>query len=349
MKLYSKLSKISFLKNRYVAKFLFVAFLGILIPVIVLFLFAIYLKSYLAPLDLFLIILSLTVVGAVIMVTILKNLMLPVLSGSKALLDYTNNLTVPQLPLDYTDEAGLMLKNIQTLIQTNQKLLSDKKELCTVLTTDLRNQTLKTEALIRSIYEESTSITAKKLASDAVLSVNKQIDFVDAYVQILEEEELINKQPIKVRKVNVQELVDEIKAKRVSILDSKNITLTTSLKYSRIRLKVSNTLLLQALGYLVDNAIKDAPENTKIEIKTEKHRGKLIIQIRDYGIGFNTLEADTIFSKFLYFNKSREGYSPITGVYLAGQIIERFGGTIVAESDGKNLGAKYIIELKLQR
>lgn len=348
MKLYSQLSKIIFLKNRYLAKFLFVGILGILLPVILLFVFAVYVQNYLAPLDLFLVILTLIIVGTVIMVLILKSLFSPILKGYDALFEYETTLKVPSLPLDYTDEAGMILKNIQSLVQTNQRLLADKKELCEVLTTDLRNLTLQTEIIINTISEKSTHGEVKTLTSKAIESLHQQLNFVDSYVKILGQEEIINKQPIKVRKVNVQELFDEVKLHRKETLDAKNIQLTFKLKYSRIRLKVSNTLFLQALGYLIDNAVKHAPEDSKIEVTTEKHRGKLVLQIRDYGVGFNARQAEKIFSKFQTV-EAEDGYAPVPGIYLAGQIIERFGGSIVAESDGFNQGARFIIELKLQR
>jgi hypothetical protein len=103
MKLYSLLSKISFLKNRYVAKFLFVAFLGIHIPLIGLVFFVVYLEHLLSPLNVVFLTLFLTLSATVITLIILKNLMVPVLKGSRALADYRINLIVPKLPLNYTD------------------------------------------------------------------------------------------------------------------------------------------------------------------------------------------------------------------------------------------------------
>lgn len=349
MKLYAKLSKISFLKNRYVGKFLFIAFLGILLPIIALLFFVIYMKIYFAPLDLFLIALAMTAVGALIMTFILKSLMAPVLKASSALMNYGTNLTVPQLPAEYTDEAGAMLKNIQTLIQSNHKLITEKKELCHALTTDLRDQTLHTESIINTIFSQSTNDEVKKNAVMAVQSLKQQINFVDTYVELLVQEELINKQPIKVRKVNLQELFEEAALKRKAQLEDKNITLNYRITVSKMRLKVSNTLLLQALGYLIENAIKYAPEGTKIDLYSEKNRGKLLIQITDHGIGFEPGESEDLFSKFRLLNASKLDYAPGTGVYLASQIIERFGGTLTATSDGKNRGVRYSIELKMYR
>ncbi|WP_022828771.1 hypothetical protein [Flavobacterium antarcticum] len=127
MKLYSQLSKIGFLKNRYVAKFLLVAFLGIHIPLIGLVFFVVYFQHDLSPLNVFLIALGLTLLATLVTLLILKKLMTPVPLGSKALIAYRTNRTVPRLPLEYTDEAGVMLQNIQATIQMNQKLLVEKK------------------------------------------------------------------------------------------------------------------------------------------------------------------------------------------------------------------------------
>ena len=349
MKLYALLSKISFLRNRFVAKFLFMAILGILVPAVIMLFLVIYSRSYFAPLDLFLIALGFMAAGTVLITIILKQLLSPILQAAEALVNYGINLAVPQLPANYTDEAGLILKNIQTLIQSNQKLLTEKKELCHALTTDLRKQTLNTESLITAIYTESTSSELKKKAFDAIDSLQQQIKFVDTYVELLVQEELINKQPIKVRKVNLEELFEEVKLKRKVQLESKKISINFKLTISKVRLKVSNTLLLQALGYIVDNAIKYAPEGTKLDISTEKKRGKLQIQIKDFGIGFDPRQADEMFSKFHLLNQNKAKYDPGAGIYLASQIVERFGGSMVAESDGINRGARFSIELKLYR
>ena len=213
LKLYSFLSKISFLKNRYVAKFLFVAFLGIHIPLIGMVFFVVYLEHHLSPLNVFLITLMLTGIATFITLLILKNLMMPVLKGSKALMDYRTNLTVPQLPLDFTDEAGMMLRNIQSTIQANQKLIAEKKELCKILTTDLRTQALNTETIINSIYKESTSDTVKNLAKDAVQSLNQQLNSVAIFVNLLEEEERINKEQVRLRRINLKLVFDEVQLK----------------------------------------------------------------------------------------------------------------------------------------
>ena len=349
LKLYSLLSKISFLKNRYVAKFLFVAFLGIHIPLIGLVFFVVYLEHHLSPVNVFWISLLLTIAATVITLVILKKLMIPVLKGSQALLDYRTNLTIPKLPLDYTDEAGVMLRNIQSTIQSNQKLVADKKEFCKILTTDLRHQALNTELIVNAIYQESTNNEIKNLAKSAIHSVNKQLTFVDAFVNVMEEEDRINIQQVRLRRINLKLIWDEVQLKFKSKLEQKNITIHYTVITSDVRVRVNLKLLEMAFSYLLDNAIKYSPSNSKIDVVIDKFKGRVKIQIKDYGIGFDTHLTDKIFTKFHPENENQLDYSPGIGLYLTRQIIERFGGTITAESKGQDKGADFCIELKLYR
>jgi K+-sensing histidine kinase KdpD len=160
---------------------------------------------------------------------------------------------------------------------------------------------------------------------------------------------LINKQPIKIKTINLQELFEEVKQKRKIALEVKNVKINFKIAVSKIRLKGSKTLFLQAFGYLIDHAIKCAPENSEIDILTEKNRGKLLIQVKDAGIGYENLLSEQFFNKLNLFKENQASYASSTGIYLTGQIIERFGGSISAESKGINRGTLFLIELKLYR
>lgn len=347
MKLYSQLSKIAFLKNRYVAKFLFVAFLGIHIPLIGLVFFVVYLEHHLSPMNVFLITLVLTLFATVITLIILKNLMIPVMKGSKALLEYRNNLTIPQLPTEYTDEAGVMMRNIQATILTNQKLLAEKKELFKLLTENLHSQTIQSEGLISNIISESTNDKVSDIAKDALQSVHQQLHFVDAFIHLLNEEALINKEQVKLRKINLKMILEEVKVNYKANLEAKNVTINYSGSISDVRLKINLKLLHKVFSFLLDNAIKYSSTNAIIEVTAEKVRGRLMLYIKDNGIGFEPDQAEKIFTKFRSKNGNTEEYIPGIGLYLTRQIVERFGGKINAESRGLNKGATFCVELKL--
>ena len=349
MKLYSQLSKVVFLKNKYVAKFLFVAFLGIHIPLIGLVFFVVYLDHKISPLNIFLITLVLTLIASAVTLLILKSLMKPVLKGSKALTDYRLNRTVPRLPLIFTDEAGVMLQNIQSTIQLNQKLLSEKKDLFHLLTNDLRSHTLQTAEIVKNIFNETEKETVKTMASSAVKSMNQQIKFVEAFIELQKEEALINAEKVVIRKINVEAVLNEVKQSFKAKLEAKNINLTLNIHVQDVRLKVSSKLLQKALSFLVENALKSSPDASEINVTVERSQGRLKIYFKDNGMGFESGQSNEIFTKFNSMTDDEDEYTAGIGLYLTRQILERFGGTIIAESAGKNKGVTFSMEMKLYR
>jgi hypothetical protein len=84
MELYSKLSKIGFLKNNYAFKFLFIAFLGIHIPLIGVICFVLFFEHSLSPNTLILAVLAFTLLAAFCTLLVLKKLINPIVLASKA-------------------------------------------------------------------------------------------------------------------------------------------------------------------------------------------------------------------------------------------------------------------------
>ena len=121
MKLYRQLSKISFLKNSYAYKFLFVTFIGIHIPLIGLLFFILYAKQSVSPNSIVIFTLIMTLLATGITLWILKKLVKPIEVAAKALAIYRNTRVVSQLPTGFKDEAGLLLANIQESIAENEK------------------------------------------------------------------------------------------------------------------------------------------------------------------------------------------------------------------------------------
>ena len=88
MKIYNQLSKIKFISKSYSLKFLFIAFLGIHIPLIGLLLFVI-LNKFDLPINTVLVAtLIFTLLACIITLLVLKSLIFPIELVSKSLIDY---------------------------------------------------------------------------------------------------------------------------------------------------------------------------------------------------------------------------------------------------------------------
>ena len=96
---------------------------------------------------------------------------------------------------------------------------------------------------------------------------------------------------------------------------------------------------------IFENAIKYSPENSQIDIKTEKMDAYTKIMIRDYGIGIRTAEQEKIFKRF-YRSKDVENMEGSgLGLYLCRLILENEKGSITVKSQyGK--GSEFCVMLK---
>lgn len=94
----------------------------------------------------------------------------------------------------------------------------------------------------------------------------------------------------------------------------------------------------QVLINLLTNAIKYSPKAKKVVVYMQEADGKVVIRVRDFGIGIHKKEQVNIFKRFVRIggdnNDSPTGFG--LGLYISSEIIKRHGGTIWVDSqEGK--------------
>jgi signal transduction histidine kinase len=105
--------------------------------------------------------------------------------------------------------------------------------------------------------------------------------------------------------------------------------------------------LRQALGNLVDNAIKYAPNGGVITIGGRAEDRHVILYVRDSGIGIPQDEQGRVFERFHRVDTrlSRTTQGVGLGLYICRVIVEAHGGQIWVESDGSGHGSTFYIRL----
>ena len=96
--------------------------------------------------------------------------------------------------------------------------------------------------------------------------------------------------------------------------------------------------LRQAIGNLVDNAIKFSPHGSNVLLRVAGEGGRVYFEVYDQGEGLMADEAEKVFDPFFHADRVGEERAPGAGLGLpvAKQIIEAHGGKIWAESPPKN-------------
>ncbi|MDX2130334.1 MAG: ATP-binding protein [Chloroherpetonaceae bacterium] len=105
---------------------------------------------------------------------------------------------------------------------------------------------------------------------------------------------------------------------------------------------------------LVSNAIKYSPKGRKIGVSCQKHstdsmKECIRIEIKDDGQGLTEEDKEKLFGKFQRLSAQPTGGESSTGLGLSivKQIVEMHGAKVWAESEGKDKGATFIVELPI--
>ncbi|OYX84893.1 MAG: ATP-binding protein [Flavobacteriales bacterium 32-34-25] len=345
MKFYEKLSSIGFLRNSYVFKFLFVAFIGIHIPLIGILFFVLYARADFSTTSLLLFSLVMTLIATVVTLIVLKKLIQPIELASKALNDYKLNRTVTRLPLNFSDEAGLLLSNIQNSILESEKFITEKQDLVYLLSHDLRTFASNPGSLATMILETNPSTEVKELAELICESSKDQFQYVENFIKMLKEHDDVLKTNLENKIIDLHKIVEVIEKQVNLAVKAKKIKLVKNIKTSIIHLKIDQELLTRVIFNLISNAIKFSFPDAEIHLNIYNDNKKLHIQVIDQGIGFDNADSEKLFFKFTKMSRLGTNKEASTGIglYLSRQIIERNEGILVASSEGANKGATFTI------
>lgn len=347
MFLYEKLEKLAFLRKSYANKFLFVTFLGIHIPLIGLTLYVFAQNQFESTSFFLLATLCLTLLATVVTLFVLKKLIKPIELASSAMLNYQNNKIVPNLPMHFKDETGLLLATIQTAIDDNEKYLQEKQDFIYLLSHDLRGFTANIKGLAGLISKEESNETILEYASIIDICASQQLAFIATCIQLLKEEDEIYGKQESLTLINVHEVCNEVINQLSTKLGTKKIDLKVHLDSQPVLLSIDKDLLTRVLFNLLDNAIKFSYPSSTINIDAKLENGKLQLHVADRGLGFKPEDGSKLFDKFT--TKGRVGTnneaSTGIGLYLCKRIVEKYKGSIEAKSEGVNTGAIFSIVL----
>lgn len=103
---------------------------------------------------------------------------------------------------------------------------------------------------------------------------------------------------------------------------------------------------IEALGNVLDNAVKYSPENSMIHVNVVPYESFICIQVKDQGIGMKEEEQGMVFERF-YRSKTvidKPGFG--IGLYLVREVLSKQGGYVKIESE---IGKGTAVQLYLSR
>jgi signal transduction histidine kinase len=177
------------------------------------------------------------------------------------------------------------------------------------LKTPISATKLQLQTLLKYDLEKRKQHELLHVALDETNRLHKLVDNVLMANQIENNNLSINKE-----KLNLSELIENTVKRYFSLqLNQKQISLTVQPNCFCI---ADKELLPSVIINLIENAIKYSFENVAIEIILKTVNSKLILEIKDHGIGILEQEKETVFQKFFRSGNENTRKTKGTGIGL---------------------------------
>lgn len=346
MRLYKLLSGIGFLSKNYSFKFLFIAFLGIHIPLIGIILYLVFKpESSISSMSMFVLTLILTLGATAVTLLLLNQLLAPVKLSEKTLVNYIERNLKPELPAGYKDEVGVLMQSVQHTIEKVQLLDSERNDLISLLSHDLRTPLTQVISLNKLIKQEEDPASIKEYADMIDHCLDYQLKLLENIFLILKlkDYEIRNND---FSPVNLSALVN----KQVKLIENKAVSKIITIESfidQNIEVNVKEVLFERIIFNLLTNAVKFSYAGGKITIEAHRSDDQTFLTIKDSGIGFHQDNAESLFERFTPSGRKGTNGEPSEGLglYLCRKIIEQHKGSISATSEGPNKGSSFTITL----
>ncbi len=180
--------------------------------------------------------------------------------------------------------------------------------------------------------------------------IQKNSEKLDFFMKELVKSSYVEQEMILVhpQMVSVEELIDiscqnvELAAFRKKIIIKKELSKEVSEKLCYADKKWT----IEALGNLLENAIKYSKEESMVQIRCKEQESFLCIEVQDDGIGIKEEEQGKVFERFYRSEQVKEQPGFGIGLYLAREVLSKQGGYLKLTS---KLGKGTVIAMYLSR
>lgn len=338
-KVYTKLHAVKFLKKSYSLKFLFISFIGIHIPLIGVIIFLLGADNNLEKSTIIIITLILTLVATAATLFILNSLIKPLIYSKNALQDYISEKKLPNLPTQYKDEAGVLMRLIQQNILQLDGLLQENQEITALLSHNLRAPLIQIKGLCHIL--EIQKIENKDIVEKIDHITDTQLKNIDELLLNLKYHHMDNEtedKAVDLKKL-IKQSVDQAKAEA----SKKDINIVAHICTEEAINFANEHKLGLIIQNLLSNAIKFSYPKSEIIIGLQPYQNKFKIEVKDHGLGFTPELAKKLFTNSASVGRMGTNGEPSMGLglSLSQKTMKQMGGKLKAHSEGENKGATF--------
>jgi CheY-like chemotaxis protein len=246
--------------------------------------------------------------------------------------------------IDITDRKRLesqLLHTIERLAVADRR----KNEFLATLAHELRNplapisnglQILKLVAPADERLRRTTEVMERQLSH-----LLRLVDDLLDVTRIARGKAQLRKEPLAINGVLARALES-----CAQLIEARQLELKVRMGTESLWVNGDSDRLMQVFSNLLSNAAKYTEEGGHIDVALEHSDGKVIVRVKDTGIGIPPESLDTVFELFSQLRPPAHGDGGLgIGLALVRQLVQRHGGTVEAHSGGCGQGSEFVVRL----
>lgn len=259
----------------------------------------------------------------------------------------------PESALEEVEQQNRELLRIHQELRDKQAELekadTHKNQFLVTVAHELRNP-LSTLQMSLDILRKHTGMSPADVARrhDVMHRQTRQLaklveDLLDA-AQVSQGKVVLQKQP-----AELNGLISEALEMTEGVIAAKEHRMTLQLCEAPVWVDADPPRLKQVICNLVQNSARYTSPRGDIVVRVRCEEALAVIEVRDNGMGISAQDMPNIFGMFVQGDRTRERNEGGLGVGLSlvRRLVQGHGGTVVASSDGVNLGSQFTVSLPL--
>jgi signal transduction histidine kinase len=243
---------------------------------------------------------------------------------------------------DTPDEFDLLAGTINDMLDRLERLMDGVRDVSNAIAHDLRTPLARIRARIEEMSRSATPTEANTTPYDAVLEdIDELLRTFNALLRIAEVDAGARRSNFET--MGVASVLEDVADLYRAVAEEEGVELVLEPPPADLKLLGDSQLLAQALGNLIDNAIKYAKDGKVITLGAGRQGSFLAITVGDRGPGIPVGERDRVTERFYRSERSRSRPGSGLGLSLVAAVARLHGGRLDLQDNSPGLRATLLL------